>query len=124
MTAIHPDPEPLHDTQTEPTQRPLKHHSQSPSPETHRQQVDSASSPDIPPQQQSNSEAIEPTRPPQISQHREAARKSAADVWQLKELQWPPDDETRPVIRIITQNENGPCGLIALCELSALKVIA
>ncbi|KAF8753527.1 Choline/Carnitine o-acyltransferase [Rhizoctonia solani] len=66
----------------------------------------------------------EPASPPQQqrqAQHAEAARRSEVDVWQLKELQWPPDDETRPMIKIITQNENGPCGLIALCELPTLR---
>jgi hypothetical protein len=57
----------------------------------------------------------------QRPQHAEAARRSQVDVWQLKELQWPPDDETRPTIKIITQNENGPCGLIALCEPTSLR---
>ncbi|CAE6447104.1 unnamed protein product [Rhizoctonia solani] len=66
----------------------------------------------------------QPATPPQQqqrSQHQEAARQSEVDVWQLKELQWPPDDETRPTIRIITQNENGPCGLIALCNILILR---
>ncbi|QRW18265.1 choline transport protein [Rhizoctonia solani] len=55
------------------------------------------------------------------AQHAEAARRSEVDVWQLKELQWPPDDETRAMIKIITQNENGPCGLIALCNILILR---
>lgn len=70
--------------------------------------------PETPPQQSSSQSSIAQT--PVGPKLKDAARQSAADVWKLKELEWPPDDETRPVIRIITQNENGPCGLIALCE--------
>ncbi|KAF8606498.1 hypothetical protein BDV93DRAFT_520791 [Ceratobasidium sp. AG-I] len=72
-----------------------------------------------PPQQSSSQSSV-----PQVSagpKPKNAAQQSAADVWRLKELYWPPDDETRPVVRIITQNENGPCGLIALCNILILR---
>ena len=69
---------------------------------------------ETPPQQSSSQSSV--LQVPAGPKPKNAAQQSAADVWRLKELQWPPDDETRPVVRIITQNENGPCGLIALCE--------
>ncbi|KAG8781519.1 hypothetical protein FRC12_021830 [Ceratobasidium sp. 428] len=77
--------------------------------------------PSTPPQPSDSSSQPQPTNPKPVRKDAEAARRSAADVWRLKELQWPPDDETRPVIRIITQNENGPCGLIALCNILILR---
>ncbi|KAG8713284.1 hypothetical protein FRC11_012693, partial [Ceratobasidium sp. 423] len=96
MTAIEPQPE----SRPEPQAAPVT--IDTPTRDTQRQSVS-------PPQQQ------------QRSQREEAARRSEVDVWQLKELEWPPDDETRPTIRIITQNENGPCGLIALCNILILR---
>ncbi|CAE6408771.1 unnamed protein product [Rhizoctonia solani] len=73
------------------------------------------------PAQDTRSQPVPPPQQQQRSQHAEVARRSEVDVWQLKELQWPPDDETRPTIKIITQNENGPCGLIALCNILILR---
>jgi type II secretory pathway pseudopilin PulG len=100
MTESQPKPESSHGTRPDVTQ------------ETSDPPVEPA--PPSPPQQSSSSQAVPKSVP--TTKHAEAARRSAADVWRLKELEWPPDDETRPVVRIITQNENGPCGLIALCE--------
>lgn len=100
MTETQLEPEPSHETHPDVTQ------------ETKDAPVKPA--PPSPPQQSSSSQAVPQSG--QTTKHAEAARRSAADVWRLKELEWPPDDETRPVVRIITQNENGPCGLIALCE--------
>jgi hypothetical protein len=113
MTGIQPHPGLSRDTQSEPTEQPVGQPPQSsPSLETPGRPLAT------PPQQQPSTQVAElATQPPQASRHQEAARRSAADVWKLKDLEWPPDDETRPVVRIITQNENGPCGLIALCEL-------
>ncbi|KAG8737414.1 hypothetical protein FRC10_008193 [Ceratobasidium sp. 414] len=69
----------------------------------------------IPPQPlASDSGSQRQSNPKPVHKDAEAARRSAADVWRLKVLQWPPDDETRPVVRIITQNENGPCNILIL----------
>ncbi|EUC56997.1 choline/carnitine O-acyltransferase [Rhizoctonia solani AG-3 Rhs1AP] len=102
MTIIEPQPEPS--PQLQPELQPAQS-SNIPDTPTH----DTPSQPITPPQQE------------QRSQQAEAARQSEVDVWPLKELEWPPDDETRPKIRIITQNENGPCGLIALCNILILR---
>jgi hypothetical protein len=45
---------------------------------------------------------------------REQARKVASVEWGLKPIHWPPEQPER-VLRIITQNENGPCSFIAIC---------
>ncbi|KAG8717663.1 hypothetical protein FRC08_006983 [Ceratobasidium sp. 394] len=107
MTEIKVEPEPSHDpTHSSTTQAPADP-LPNPPPPTPPQPSDSGS------QRQPN--------PRPVRKDAEAARRSAADVWRLKELEWPPDDETRPVVRIITQNENGPCGLIALCNILILR---
>ncbi|QRV89981.1 hypothetical protein RhiJN_17999 [Ceratobasidium sp. AG-Ba] len=108
MTAITAEPEPSQD----PTPADLSHKPVNPSPPPQQSQPEPSS-------QQPQSQPQPQPRP--AHKDVEAARRSAADVWRLKELEWPPDDETRPVVRIITQNENGPCGLIALCNILILR---
>ncbi|KAL5634613.1 hypothetical protein ACGC1H_002605 [Rhizoctonia solani] len=102
MTIIEPQPEPSSQLQPEP------------------QPVQSSNAPDTP-THDTPSQPVTSPQQEQRSQQAEAARRSEVDVWPLKELEWPPDDETRPTIRIITQNENGPCGLIALCNILILR---
>ncbi|KAH8922443.1 hypothetical protein BT69DRAFT_1334708 [Atractiella rhizophila] len=41
--------------------------------------------------------------------------------WKLKTIIWPPRNREATTIRIITQNENGPCSLIALCNILILR---
>ena len=44
----------------------------------------------------------------------QAPKKVARVEWGLKPIHWPPEQPER-VLRIITQNENGPCSFIAIC---------
>ena len=44
-----------------------------------------------------------------------------SDVWYLKRIQWPPG--TKSTSRVITQNLNGPCSLISLCNILILRGI-
>ncbi|CAE6414425.1 unnamed protein product [Rhizoctonia solani] len=104
MTVIEPQPE----SRAQPQPQPQPHSAQA------SNTVDT-------PAQDTPSQPVSPPQQEQRSQRQEAARQSEVDVWPLKELEWPPDDETRPTIRIITQNENGPCGLIALCNILILR---
>ncbi|KIY42879.1 DUF544-domain-containing protein, partial [Fistulina hepatica ATCC 64428] len=46
---------------------------------------------------------------------------SSADVWYLKEIQFGSSPETRRPFKIITQNFNGPCSLIAICNVLILR---
>lgn len=111
---IETNPEVAQDTQQDSATPPPPPNVTSKSPDV------AAPASQTPPQQSASQSSV-----PRVSsglKPKDAARQSDAEVWRLKELQWPPDDETRPVVRIITQNENGPCGLIALCELLKGKV--
>lgn len=44
----------------------------------------------------------------------EQTKKVRSVEWGLKPIHWPPEQPER-VLRIITQNENGPCSFIAIC---------
>ena len=44
----------------------------------------------------------------------EPKQKVKSVAWGLKPIHWPPEQPER-VLRIITQNENGPCSFIAIC---------
>jgi len=52
---------------------------------------------------------------------REQAQKPRSVAWGLKPIHWPPEQPDR-VLRIITQNENGPCSFIAICVPRISKV--
>jgi hypothetical protein len=52
---------------------------------------------------------------------REQVQKVRSVGWGLKPVHWPPEQPKR-VLRIITQNENGPCSFIAICTPGILKV--
>ncbi|KAH6909349.1 hypothetical protein BKA70DRAFT_1385931 [Coprinopsis sp. MPI-PUGE-AT-0042] len=45
---------------------------------------------------------------------------SLADVWYLKQVQYGPNEDKR-TYRIITQNFNGPCSFIAICNILILR---
>lgn len=52
---------------------------------------------------------------------REQPQKVKSVEWGLKPIHWPPEQPER-VLRIITQNENGPCSFIAICAPRISKV--
>ncbi|TRM59352.1 hypothetical protein BD626DRAFT_408990 [Schizophyllum amplum] len=51
---------------------------------------------------------------------RNSERALSVDVWYLKEIAFGPGDERRNY-KIITQNFNGPCSLIAICNILILR---
>jgi ubiquitin carboxyl-terminal hydrolase MINDY-1/2 len=51
----------------------------------------------------------------------ELVKKVKSVRWGLKPIHWPPEQPER-VLRIVTQNENGPCSFIAICTPKVLKV--
>ncbi|XP_006458915.1 hypothetical protein AGABI2DRAFT_191036, partial [Agaricus bisporus var. bisporus H97] len=46
---------------------------------------------------------------------------SEADVWYLKDILFGPPDAPKQPFKIITQNYNGPCSLIAICNILILR---
>ncbi|KAF8573484.1 DUF544-domain-containing protein [Ramaria rubella] len=51
-----------------------------------------------------------------------AETNAEADVWHLKEIFWTPDPKSpKKPIKIITQNFNGPCSFIAICNILILR---
>jgi hypothetical protein len=48
------------------------------------------------------------------------AQKVKSVAWGLKPIHWPPEQPKRG-LRIITQNENGPCSFIAICKPRILE---
>lgn len=69
----------------------------------------------------SNSTAPATTVPVAEGPGREQAQKVTSVEWGLKPIHWPPEQPNR-VLRIITQNENGPCSFIAICASRISKV--
>ena len=52
---------------------------------------------------------------------REKPQKVKSVEWGLKPIHWPPEQPDRG-LRIITQNENGPCSFIAICAPRIPKI--
>ena len=52
----------------------------------------------------------------------EQPQKVRSVAWGLKPIHWPPEQPDR-VLRIITQNENGPCSFIAICTPRILNTL-
>jgi len=50
----------------------------------------------------------------------ELVKKVKTVRWGLKPIHWPPEQPER-VLRIVTQNENGPCSFIAICNILILR---
>lgn len=48
-----------------------------------------------------------------------AAQESFDAVWRLKEIKYPP--RSQKLFKIVTQNRNGPCSLIALVNVLILR---
>ncbi|KAK4703028.1 ubiquitin carboxyl-terminal hydrolase MINDY-1/2, partial [Phenoliferia sp. Uapishka_3] len=76
-------------------------------------------------------ETQQPYNPPEVPLPLQ--EEEPEEEWILKEISWPPlppppsaerngaDLDAGPTIRIITQNRNGPCSLIALCNILILR---
>lgn len=63
----------------------------------------------------------EQTRNDRQDVHRrdEAPQKIESPEWGLKEIVWPPEvweGQPQRTVKIVTQNANGPCSFIAICE--------
>ncbi|KIJ52637.1 hypothetical protein M422DRAFT_58735 [Sphaerobolus stellatus SS14] len=44
------------------------------------------------------------------------------DIWYLKQIEWSPSPESPPkAVKVITQNFNGPCSFIAICNILILR---
>ncbi|KAI0636296.1 hypothetical protein C8Q77DRAFT_1102878 [Trametes polyzona] len=62
--------------------------------------------------------------PPSSAEHasREGVQTSLEEVWYLKEISFKPDPNGPPRrYKIITQNYNGPCSFIAICNILILR---
>ncbi|KAI0750138.1 hypothetical protein C8Q80DRAFT_1100614 [Daedaleopsis nitida] len=58
----------------------------------------------------------------QTAQSNENLQSSIEEIWYLKEISYRPDPESSPRrYKIITQNFNGPCSFIAICNILILR---